>query len=198
MVSLNYLLQIISGATFIFPITYCIGDIVTEVYGYKMARKLIWLSLLLQFIFSILITFAIHLPSPDFWNHDDAYSTVFGAIIRFVLAGTVANIVSNFMNIYIVSKLKIPMEGKYFWIRSILSTITSGFLLVSIIVVIGFAGKDINLNQSWVMFKSTFSLEVIYALLLAIPATIAAKFLKRSENVDVYDYDTNFNPFIFK
>lgn len=199
MVGFNFLFEINSGATYIFPMTYALGDIITEVYGYNMARKLIWISLLLQFIFSLLITVVIHLPTPHFWNGNAAYIDVFGTILRFVLAGTVANIVSNFMNVYIVSKLKIPFEGKLFWVRSILSTMISGFLLGAIIVGMGFAGKDINsLTQTWIMFKSTYSLEVFYALALVIPAALTARFLKRAENVDVYDYHTNFNPFIFK
>jgi len=198
MVSFNNLFEINSGATFIFPITYALGDVVTEVYGYNMARKLIWLSLLLQFIFAILITIAIHLPSPDFWKGDAAYFAVFGSILRFVLAGTVANIISNFMNIYLVSKLKIPMEGKFFWFRSIISTLVSGFLLAAIIVTVGFSGKEINLIKTWIMFKSTYLCEIIYAFLLVIPAALAARFLKRSENIDIYDYDTNFNPFFIK
>jgi hypothetical protein len=66
------------------------------------------------------------------------------------------------------------------------------------IIMISFVGKDINQSQIWIMFKSTFSLEVIYALSLAFPASIIANFLKRKEKVDVYDHDTNYNPFNFK
>lgn len=198
MVSLNNLFKINSGATFIFPITYALGDIVAEVYGYNMARKLIWLSLFLQFIFAALVTIDIHLPSPEFWKEDNAYITVFGSIFRFVLAGTLANIISNFMNIYLVSKLKIPMEGKLFWLRSIISTLISGFLLVAIVIIAGFSGKEINLLKTWIMFKSTYICEIFYAFVLVIPAAFAAKFLKHSENIDVYDYHTNFNPFVFQ
>lgn len=198
MVSLNFLFEINSAATFIFPLTYALGDIVTEVYGYNMARKLIWLSLFLQLIFALLVTLAIRLPSPEYWHGDEAYITVFGSTLRFVLAGTVANLVSNFMNIYLVSKLKIPMEGRLFWVRSILSTIISGFLMVAIIISVGFTGKDLNALQSWIMFKSTYSCEVLYALMLSIPVALTANFLKRHEKVDVYDYNTNFNPFNFR
>ncbi|TAK72879.1 MAG: hypothetical protein EPO11_09450 [Gammaproteobacteria bacterium] len=198
MVYLNIIFEINSAATFIFPITYCLGDIVTEVYGYNMARTLIWYNLFLQFLFAILVTVAVHLPSPIFWSNGDAYIAVFGSILRFVIAGTIANIASNFMNIYIVSKLKIPFEGRFFWIRSILSTVVGGFVLVAIVIVVGFAGKDINVYQTWIMFKSTFSLEILYAFLLAIPAAIVAKFLKFSEKMDVYDYNIHYNPFRFK
>ena len=198
MVSLNWIFAINSGATFIFPMTYALGDVITEVYGYNMAKKLIWLSLLLQFIFALLVTTVIHLPKPSYWDGDPAFLLVFGSILKFVLAGTVANLISNFMNVYLVSKLKIPFEGKLFWLRSILSTVVSGFFLVAIIIAIGFSGKDLSIEQSWTMFKSTYSLEVLYALLLVIPAALTTKYLKDAENVDVYDNNTNFNPFDFK
>lgn len=196
-VSLNYLYEINSAATFIFPITYALGDIVTEVYGYNLARKLIWFSLLLQFLFAVLVTCAIHLPSPEFWLHDSAYHLVFGSIIRFVLAGTVANLVSSFANIYLVSKLKIPFEGRLFWFRSILSNLVSGFFMVVIIIVMGFSGHTMNLSKSLVMFKSTYSLEITYALLLVIPVSWITYYLKKAEKVDVYDDHTNYNPFVF-
>lgn len=198
MVSLNLLFAINSGATFIFPMTYALGDVITEVYGYNMARKLIWLSLFLQFVFASLVTIVIHLPNPAYWDGETAYFLVFGSVVKFVLAGTAANLVSNFMNVYIVSKLKIPFEGKLFWLRSLFSTVVSGFFLVTIVIAIGFSGKELNLAQSWIMFKSTYSLELLYALILVIPAALTTKYLKRIENVDVYDNDTNFNPFNFK
>lgn len=198
MVSINHLLQILSGATFIFPLTYCLGDIITEVYGYHLAKRLIWLSLLLQFIFALLITAVLYLPAPFFWDNYNDYIHVFGSILRFVFAGTCANICSNFLNIYLVSKLKIPFEGKLFWLRSIISTVLGGFLLVSIVVLVGFSGGEMNLTNTWIMFKSTFSLEVIYAITLAIPATYITNFLKKQENIDVYDFNINYNPFLLK
>jgi uncharacterized integral membrane protein (TIGR00697 family) len=198
MVSLNYVFQILSGATFIFPLTYCLGDVVTEVYGYRMARNLIWLSLILQFIFALLVTIAIHLPNPEYWKDTPAYFIVFGSVMRFVIAGTLANVASNFINIYIVSKFKISMNGSLFWARSLISTVVGGFILVAIVVVAGFSGKDFDIHKSWILFKSTLSLEILYAILLVIPASVTASFLKKYEKVDVYDRDVHFNPFYLK
>lgn len=198
MVSINDILKLNSAATFIFPLTYCVGDVVSEVYGYRMAKSLILNSLLLQILFGILVTCVIYLPSPENWPHQASYQIVFSSILRFILAGTIANLVSSLLNVYIVSRLKIPFEGKLFWLRSILSTIFGGFIMVAIIMV-SFVGDHITtFDQILVMFKSTFSLEVIYAVLLAVPASIIASFLKRSEKIDTYDYNTNYNPFSFK
>lgn len=197
MVALNSLLEINSAATFIFPLTYCVGDIVTEVYGFKLARALIWYSLILQLFYGVLVTSAIYLPSPEFWSFDSAYFIVFGSILRFIVAGTFANFTSSIINIYIVSKLKIPFEGRLFWLRSILSTVLGGFIMVAIIM-LGFVGKDISSGQIWTMFKSTFSLEILYAIALAAPASFLAKYLKVKENIDVYDINTNYNPFHLK
>ena len=197
MVALNSLFAINSAATFIFPITYALGDIVAEVYGYTMAKKLIYISLFLQFVFAMLITLAIRLPSPEYFIYNSEYLIVFGSILRFVFAGTIANLVSNFMNIYIISKLKIPFDGKLFWVRSLISTAVSGFLMVAIIITMGFYGKEMDIDKTWLMFKSTYSLEIVYAVFLVVPVALIAKFLKRTEKIDVYDYDTNFNPFKF-
>lgn len=195
MVSLNSILQFNSGATYIFPLTYCLGDIITEVYGYKLARNLIWYSLFLQFLYAVLITIVIHMPVPTNWVRGVFFQEVFGETIRFIIAGTVANIASNFINIYLVSKLKIPFEGKLFWLRSIASTVISGFTLSALIVLIAFMGSKSTTSDSFIMFKSTFALEIIYAIILAFPAHFIAKYLKKSEGVDVYDLQTNFNPF---
>jgi uncharacterized integral membrane protein (TIGR00697 family) len=198
MVSVKGFFDILSAATFTFPLTYCLGDIVAEVYGYHMARSLIWLNLFFQFLFASIILLSINLPSPDFWKNDYAYQIVFGSILRFVFAGTLANVLSNFSNIYLISKLKIFFKGQLFWLRSVFSTILAGFLLVSVVISVGFTGKDVDLSQTWVLFKSTFYVEILYSFVLVIPAAMIATFLKRSENVDVYDYNTNFNPFYFK
>lgn len=198
MVSINELLQLNSGATFIFPLTYCVGDIVTEVYGYRLARSLILHSLMLQIVFGVMVTLAIHLPSPISWSHQASYNVVFSSILRFILAGTMANLISSLLNVYIVSKLKIPFEGKLFWLRSILSTIFGGFIMVTIIM-LSFVGDHITtMDDIMIMFKSTFALEVLYAIILAIPASVIANYLKQSEKIDTYDYNTNYNPFSFR
>ncbi len=77
------------------------------------------------------------------------------------------------------------MEGKLFWLRSIFSTLISGFLLVTIIVTIGFSGKEIGLIKSWIMFKSTYYCEIAYALVLVIPAALTAKFLKKTVKISM-------------
>ncbi len=177
---------------------FTLGDIITDVYGYNMAKRLIWLSLGLQFIFALLITGVIYLPKPDYWINEQAYFTVFGSILRFVFAGTLANLASNFLNIYVISKLKIPLEGKLFWLRSLISTLLGGFILTAIVLVVGFYGNEVNLPALWVLFKSTYLLEIFYAMILILPASLITGFLKRAEGVDVYDKNTNFNPFNFK
>ena len=195
MVSINSLLAINSGASFIFPVTYALGDIITEVYGYSMARRIVWMSMLLQFVFAILIYLDIHLPSPVFWKGQSAYIFVFNSLIRFIAAGTLANLASNFANIYLVSKFKIPFEGRFFWIRSICATLISDFIMVVIVIIVGFYGKEIDLHNTWVLLKSTYVLEVVYAFALIIPVAYIARILKRAENVDVFDDDINYNPF---
>ncbi len=137
------------------------------------------------------------MPSPSFWHIQQSYDNVFGNMVRFVLAGTVATISSSFINVYAISKWKILMKGKHFWLRSIGASAIGGFVLITAIILFGYLGT-LKLKEVMVMFLSIYTLELIYACLLAWPAWILAGFLKIKEQVDVYDLNTNFNPFSMK
>jgi hypothetical protein len=102
-----------SGATLIFPFTYLIGDVVTEVYGYQVARKFIWLNLTCEFIFAILVLLVINLDSPAYIPHQAEFKYSLGNMLRFVVSGVIANIISDFLNVYLVSRWKIFMKGRF-------------------------------------------------------------------------------------
>jgi len=184
------------GPPFIFPVTYVIADIIAEVYGYTIAKKIIWLTLLCELIFALLVTFVVNLPAPGFWHHQAAYNQVFGHTIRFVLSGIFAVLASNFINVYLISKIKILMKGKYFWLRSIISSGVGGLVLVFIIIVFGYMGT-VSFKEAVEMFFFIYLLEFLYSCVLAWPAWFIAGFLKFKEKLDVYDINTNFNPFKF-
>jgi queuosine precursor transporter len=185
---------LLPGAPLIFPLTYIIGDIVAEVYGYTLAKKIIWITLVCELFFALAIKLIIHLPSPLFWHQQHSYNEVIDPILRFVLAGILAVISSSFINIYIISKWKILMRGKHFWLRSLGSSAIGGFILVLITVLLGFSG-NIRWSKLIYMFFSVYSIEVLYSLLGVWPASIITGFLKLEEQLDVYDTRTNFNPF---
>jgi uncharacterized integral membrane protein (TIGR00697 family) len=184
------------GATIVFPLTYLIGNIVTEVYGYDAARKFIWYGLVAEIVYALFVKGVLLLPSPTFWHFQNDYNVVFGSLLRFVMAGLIGDITSSFLNAYLISKWKIFTKGKYFWLRSICATAISEFSLVVLTAYVAFVGKvpfSIMLN----MFLSAYGLELVYALLFVFPGYLIVLFLKYSEKIDVFDYDVNYNPFKF-
>ena len=185
------------GPPFIFPFSYAIADIIAEVYGYSLARKIIWLTLAFQFLYAILVTLVVKLPHPGFWAMQSAYDQVFGHLIRFVCAGFLSIVCSHFVNIYIFSKWKILLNGKHFWLRSIGASAVSGFVLISIIMLFGYSGM-LDTRSAINMFFSIYGLELLYACITAWPAWLISGFLKIKEQLDVYDIHTNFNPFSLK
>ncbi|WP_131784005.1 queuosine precursor transporter [Legionella gresilensis] len=195
MVTLGPLL--VAGPPCIFPLSYAIADIIAEVYGYTQAKKILLLTLFFQFLYAILVTVVLNLSSPEFWTLQDAYNQVFGNLLRFVSAGFFAVLSSHFINIYIFSKWKILLKGKYFWIRSVGSSAIGGLVLVGVIMIFGYSGT-VDFNAAIKMFFSIYLLELVYACILAWPAGLISGFLKIKEGLDVYDIHTNFNPFSFK
>jgi uncharacterized integral membrane protein (TIGR00697 family) len=181
------------GPPFIFPLTYAISDIITEVYGARQAKQIVLTTLFLQIFYAVVVFLIIQLPSPTTWHGQEHYEYVFGHILRFVFAGTCAVLISNIVNIYVISKLKWIMGGRKFWVRGLLSSGLGGITLVTIIVCIGYSGS-VDLKQAIQMWFSINLLEMFYVLILLTPVWIIAMTLKNIEKIDVYD-DLNFNPF---
>lgn len=192
-VSLYGMIQ--AGGIFVFPLTFLICDIVCEVYGYSLARKFIWLGVFAELFFSIIGTFEMKLPYPQHWPYSQDYTIVFYPTIRFVIASLIGLLCGEFLNIFLISKWKALLHGRYFILRSIVA-ISLGQMLLSIIVdFTAFFGNTISLkNLVWMMFCG-WMWKMVCTLLLIYPTWIIIKFLKKSENIDVYDIKTNFNPF---
>lgn len=185
---------ILPAPPFIFPITYAIADIVAEVYGFKVARRFLWLMLGSEILFAFFVYFGIGLPSPDKWVYQDYYSYIFGKVPRFIMAGFLAVTISHYINIYMISKLKIIMKGKNFWLRSLLSSAVGGAVLVIITVLFGYVGQ-VQLKNIAIFTCSIYFVEFMYALVLAWPAWAMVCFLKLVEKSDYYDTDTDFKIF---
>jgi len=192
MVALGKILE--PGPPFIFPLSYVIADVIAEVYGYAQAKKILFLTLFFQFLYALLVTAVIKLPYPEFWIMQNSYEQVFGNLLRFVSAGFLAVLSSHFLNIYIFSKWKILLKGKYFWLRSIGASAIGGFFLITVILICGYLGT-VDAHTALNMFFSIYGLELLYACIMVWPAWLLSGFLKIKENLDVYDINTNFNPF---
>lgn len=184
------------GGVFVFPLFYFFGDVVVEVYGYRMAKQLTWITTACIALYSLVVAIIIRTPSPPFWHLQSAYNQVLGSSLKVFFGFFVGMFVSNFLNIYAVSRWKILLHGKFFWLRSIggsgvgeaVFSIATGAIIY--LGVISFK-QYLHLTVSVWLFK------IIYASISAYPATILANYLKRAEGVDVYDYNEDFNPFKF-
>ncbi len=184
----------ISAAMILFPVSYIFGDILTEVYGYACSRRIIWVGFVANALMAALGWIAIRLPpSPD-WPNQRAFETVIGFVPRVVLASLVAFWAGEFSNSYVLAKMKILTSGRWLWTRTIGSTIV-GEAVDSILVV---AITFFAVLPPWSIVRvviSMYLLKVAYEV-AATPITyLVVKWLKRKEGVDVYDRDTNFNPF---
>src|SRR5690349_21808540 len=181
----------------IFPLSYLFGDVLTEVYGYGAARRVIWLG----FACNLLVVVAIYVaglaaPAP-FWQNQAAYNTILGFTPRLLLASFAAYLVGEFTNSFVLAKLKIATQGRWLWTRTIGSTFIGEGLDTIIFISIAFWGIiPGSLMLQAILTQWIF--KVVYEV-LATPFTYwVVGFLKRRENIDTFDYETNFSPFQFR
>ncbi len=182
------------GGTILFPISYIFGDVLTEVYGYQKSRRIIWTGFLCLVVMALTLAVVQYLPSAKDWPNQNAYEAVLGFVPRLVLASMIAYWAGEFSNSYILARMKVWTAGKMLWSRTIGSTVIGEGVDSIIFSLIAFYGTMpfsalLNLIGTIYVFK------VLYEV-LATPLTYRViKFLKRAENQDYYDNDTNFNPF---
>lgn len=180
------------AAVILFPVTYIFGDIFTEVYGFRSARTVIWLGFGCSFFAVAVYLLTIALPHPGFWENQDAYAIVMGTTPRVAVASFIGYLFGEFSNSMILSKLKIATDGKYLWVRTILSTLVGEGFDSVIFVMISFWGTMENGTVlQMILFQYLFKVgyEVIFT-----PVTYAVVgWLKRKEGVDTYDYDVKYS-----
>ena len=183
-----------SGATIIFPFTYVLGDVMCEVYGWKITMRIVWLALICEALFALLISIIIHMPTYGIGAFQEQYVNVLGNMWIFVIGGIVSNAVAGLLNIYFMSRWKILTQGKMFWFRSILATCISEFILIIITVLIAFL-PYIKFEMTMRVFIDAYVLEIVYAVLFVVPAKLLVNFLRHKEKIDAYDYGVSYNPF---
>lgn len=184
------------GGIFVFPLTFSICDIVGEVYGYAYPRLFIWIGVLAEFLFSLVVIAVSHLPAPDFFTQASAYEIVFDPTLRYVGSGLVGLLIGELTNVYLLSKWKIFLKGKFFIMRSLLSTALGQALLTIVVDMLNYFGKLTEHHLGWMMVCG-YLWKMSCAILMVFPAWLVVKYLKKVEQVDHYDIHTNFNPFIF-
>lgn len=181
-ISIGNLIQ--SGGIFIFPWSFIISDIVTERYGSIFAKKMVKYGIICQFIFAIYAYSVIHLPAPEILLNEKIYYQVFSPYLNFALASSISIWLGSWVNIVLLSKLSALVGGKYFALRSLLSS-TAGELLVTIVsMLIANYGKMEN-NLLIYMICCCFFIKTIISFVAIWPAAVFLSFLQNDRNKDL-------------
>ena len=190
---------IIGAGALFFPISYVFGDILTEVYGYARARRVIWAGFAGLAFASFMAAVVVALPPAPFWQHQGAYEIAFGSTWRIVAASMVAYFCGEFVNSYVLARMKIRTAGRWLWTRTIGSTIVGEAVDSALFYPLAFYGTGIIPDDKLPLvmlaqFLAKVTVEVIFT-----PVTYrVVAWLKRAENEDYYDRKTDFNPFTLK
>lgn len=182
-----------SGILF-FPMSYLFGDILTEVYGYGPARRVIWSGFGAIVFATLMSTIVLRLPAAPDWPNQEALETIFGATPRVVMASILAFFFGEFCNSYTLAKMKIITKGKYLWSRTIGSTVVGEAVDSVIFYPLAFLGIWTTEQVITVMW-SNYLLKVLWEVLMTPVTYRVVAWLKHAESYDYFDRDTDFSPF---
>jgi len=184
---------VLPAAIIIFTISYIFGDVLTEVYGYSQARRVIWLGFFCNLIAVIAIWLGQMLPAASFWDGQAAYERILGYTPRLLVASFLAYLVGEFANSFVLAKMKIVTKGRWLWTRTIGSTLVGQGLDSMVFITLAFVGT-IPLSGLVSAIVTQWLAKTLYETVVT-PLTYAVvNFLKRQEGLDVYDHETNFSP----
>jgi queuosine precursor transporter len=182
------------GGTILFPLSYIFGDVLTEVYGFKRSRRVIWLGFASALLMSLVLYLVQILPPANDWNNQQAFETILGFVPRIVSASLIAYFAGEFSNSIILSRMKISMKGKILWARTITSTIIGEGVDTILFCMVAFYGT-LPIHVLWILILSNYIFKCSVEILFTPLTYIIVKFLKKSERIDMYDYGVNYNPF---
>ena len=180
-----------------FPISYVFGDILTEVYGYARARKVVWAGFGALLFASAMSAIVLAFPPADGWPHQAAFETVFGGTPRIALASLVAYFSGELTNSFVLAKMKVKTEGRFLWARTIGSTIAGEAVDSLIFYPLAFLGVW-TARQVLAVMLSNYLIKVGWEAVMTPFTYRIVAFLKRAEGEDYYDRDTDFTPFSLK
>lgn len=177
-----------------FPVSYVIGDVLTEVYGYARARRCIWAGFGALLFMAFMAWVVVALPPAATWDGQAAYEAVFGQVPRIVFASIIAFWAGEFANSFVLAKMKVWTQGRYLWTRTIGSTVVGQGIDSLIFYPLAFYGLWDN-HTLLIVLLTQFALKVSWEALLTPVTYGVVGWLKRREGVEVYDTGTDFTPF---
>ena len=179
-----------------FPLSYIIGDVLTEVYGYARARRVIWAGFVATAFMAFMSWVVVALPPAPSWTNQDAYETVFGQVPRIVFASMAAFWAGEFVNAYVLARMKIWTGGRHLWARTISSTVVGQGVDSLLFYPLAFYGaRGWTPDLVWTVLYTQWALKVGWEVLLTPVTYLVVGSLKRAEGVDVFDEGTDFTPF---
>lgn len=192
-----FIFPAVSVTVLYFPIVYIISDVITEVYGYARARRVLWLTLVSSVVAGVMYQIAAYLPPAKIFGANEAYLTVFGIVPRILVGGWIAVFAGDILNNYVLAKMKVWTKGKYLWTRTIGSTIFGQGANTVLFYVIALSGV-LPMNVLVVSILSAWFLKVVVETVLTPVTYFVVRKVKQIENLDHYDTKTSFNPFSLK
>jgi len=195
-VTILLLSNVIGAGILFFPLSYIIGDVLTEVYGYARARRVIWAGTIAVLFMAFMSFVVVALPPAPDWKNQAAYEVIFGQVPRIVLASVCAFWAGEFVNSYVLARMKVWTQGKLLWTRTIGSTVVGQAVDSLIFYPLAFWGAEGWTNDLVIKVLITqWALKVGWEVLLTPLTYVVVNFLKAREEVDVYDEGTDFTPF---
>ncbi|GGC96735.1 transporter [Aquisalinus flavus] len=180
-----------------FPLSYVLGDVLTEVYGYARARRVVWAGFGAVVFMALMSWVVVSLPPADGWEGQAAYEQVFGVVPRIVLASLIAFWAGEFANAFVMARMKVWSKGKHLWQRTIGSTIVGQGIDSLIFYPVAFLGIW-DTGQVITVMITNYVLKVLWEALLTPVTYRVVGWLKKAEGVDIYDAETDFTPFSVK
>jgi len=182
------------AGTLIFPLTFLLSNLITEVYGYKYARRAIWCGFLFNALFIVYGQIVIHMPSPEYAKHNAVFDTLLAVNSRIILASAVSYLCSEPLNSFVMAKLKIKTEGRCLPVRFVSSTVLAAGVDSFIFSLIAFSGTMSGHNL--VVFIFTMWMIKVFIEILGLPVSVrVTNKLKKIEQLDIFDWKTKFNMF---
>lgn len=187
---------ILPAAVLIFPVSYIIGDVLTEVYGYRQARRVIWLGFGCNLLVVLAIWVSQLLPAASFWDGQIAFERILGFTPRLLIASFVAYLIGEFANSYVLSRMKVATRGRWLWMRTIGSTVVGQGIDSLVFIYLAFSGLLPWPGLIW-MVVSQWLVKSLYEAAVTPITYLVVNYLKKREGVDIFDRSVRFTPWIW-
>lgn len=180
---------IFDAGTILFPLAYIIGGMITEIYGFRKMRSILYVGIAMLFVTSVTFWAVGALPAATDWPHQDSYDVILGTVWRIVAASMVAIFVGEFINGYVLAKLKIRTKGRNLWVRVVSSSAVGGLIDTVVFSVIAFGGT-IPSSSLWSLIFTVYLIKVATEIIVSPLTVYIIRVIKKTDKVDVYEEPT--------